>query len=211
MISSIKDKIYRFKHGKGLKIKVVFGNISYYLILVTDRRESDKQLIKLLALWRKKHEQLFLAIFSVTLEGTKRWLRDRVINQPDRILFMIRVKNQYIGHIGLYRFNFRNNSCDIDNVIRGVDRYPGIMGNALGYMMRWAKTEFGIKTFMVPTTSNNKRALRFYQRLGFTEVKRIPMIRVITSGRIEWKNAPNEYKGPVKLYKIIMSLPYEKI
>ncbi len=208
---TIKDKIYLFKHEKDLKIKAVFGSVNYYLDAISKRQGSDKQIISLLAAWRKKHEQLFLAIFPVTLKGTGQWLRDQVINQPDRILFMIRVKNQYIGHIGLNRFNSQHNTYDIDNVIRGVDRYPGIMGNALGHMMRWAKTELGIKTFIVPTTSNNSKALRLYQKLGFTEVKRIPLIKVVTSDRIEWKNAPSEYKGPVKLYKVIMSLPYEKI
>lgn len=211
MIRSVTDKIHLFKHKKDLKIKAVFEGVNYYLYVISKRQGSDKQIIKLLASWRKKHEQLFLAIFPVTLKGTSQWLRDQVINHPDRILFMIRVKNQYIGHVGLNRYNSQNNSYDIDNVIRGVDRYPGIMGNALSHMMRWAKTELGIKRFIVPTTSNNKKALRLYKRLGFTEVKRIPMIKVVTSDRIEWENAPYGYKGPVKLYKVIMSLPYEEI
>lgn len=209
--TSVKDRIYSVKHGKGLKIKAVFGNVNYYLTLISERHISDIPLIKLLALWRKKHEQLFLAIFPITLEGTKQWLRERVINEPDRILFMIEVKNQYIGHIGLYRFNFQNMSYEIDNNVRGVDRYPGIMGNALRHMMRWAKIEFGVNTFNVQTTSNNKKALRLYQRLGFVEAKRIPMIRIVKSDRIEWQNAPGGYKGIIKLYRVVMNLPHEKI
>jgi RimJ/RimL family protein N-acetyltransferase len=206
---SIKEKIYLLKHGKRLNIKVIFGKVNYFLLLISDQHELDKQLIKLLALWRKQHEHWFPAIFPVTLEGTKRWLRDKVINEPGRILFMIKVKNQYIGHIGLYRFNSQNNSCEIDNIVRGVNRYPGIMENAISHLMRWGQTEFGIKTFMLSTASDNKKALRLYLRLGFFEVKRLPMIRIIKSDRIEWQNAPKEYTGIIKRHNIIMKRPYE--
>lgn len=208
---SIRDKIYLFKHGKNTKINAVFGSVRYSLILLSESHVSDTRLIKLLASWRRMHERWFPAVFPVTLHGTRGWLRDKVIQEPDRILFMIKIKNHYIGHIGLYRFNFRNNSCEIDNIVRGIDEYPGIMANAICRMMRWGRTEFGITTYELTTTSDNKKALNLYQKLGFTEVKRIPLIRIAKPDRIEWQNAPKTYSGTIKRYNVVMKLPYEKI
>ncbi len=209
--SLVKDKISLLKHGKKLQIKIIFRKIRYYLVLVTDNQRTDKKIIKLLALWRKKHEQWFPAIFPVTLEGTEKWLRDKVVNEPDRILFMIKVKNRYIGHIGLYRFNFQKRICEIDNIVRGVNLYPGIIEDAIRHMICWGRVEFGIKTYMLSTTSDNIRAIRLYRKLDFTEVKRTPMIRIVKSDRIEWQNAPKGYKGTIKRYSVVMKLPYEKI
>ena len=56
--------------------------------------------------------------FNVTIEGTKRWLEKGVIDTEDRLLFLITSNGVTIGHIGLYRFDYRAHSCELDNVLR---------------------------------------------------------------------------------------------
>jgi RimJ/RimL family protein N-acetyltransferase len=208
-MNMVTEKLYLFKHGRQTKISSVFTTVRYTLEAISDNQESDKTLITLLAEWRKKYEVWFPAIFPITFEGTKRWLKDKVIDEQDRILFMIRVHNEYIGHVGLYRFDFKQNSCEIDNIVRGSDRYPGIMEDAIKTMMRWGHAEFGVTTYMLSTTSDNSRALRLYGRLGFVEMKRIPLIRVVKCDRIEWQNAPKGYNKRIQRFDVIMKLPYE--
>ena len=45
-------------------------------------------------------------------------VRKGVIDTEDRLLFLITSNGVTIGHIGLYRFDYRAHSCELDNVLR---------------------------------------------------------------------------------------------
>jgi len=197
--------------NNSLIIRKQYDSVSYALVPVTHDELKDSHLIGLLAFWRKRHESWFPAQFPVTLQGTKKWLKAKVLDEPDRLLFMLRVKNQYIGHIGLYRFDFLKKTCEIDNIIRGKKIYPGIMEQAIHEMMVWGKEILGVKRYALETTSDNTKALNLYYRLHFSETKRIPLIRVKKDDRIEWQEAPKRYSGTIARYTVFMEEDYEKI
>ena len=93
--------------------------------------QEDQEIIRLCAKWRKQHEDWFPARFTVTVDGTARWLKNGVVETPDRLLFMISVNEAYLGHVGLFRFEFDDEDCEIDNIVRGEAGYPGLMGTPL--------------------------------------------------------------------------------
>jgi RimJ/RimL family protein N-acetyltransferase len=188
-----------------------FGKVLYDLVPITHTDENTISLIRLLASWRRTNEFWFPVQFPVTLKGTKIWLKDRLLEEPGRLLFMIRVNNQYIGHIGVYRFDFFHKTCEIDNIIRGRNTYPGIMEHAIGEMMKWGKKSLGIKKYTLETTSDNSKALKLYSRLHFTETKRIPLMQVKKDDRIEWQKAPIGYKGTIVRSTVFMEEHHEKI
>jgi RimJ/RimL family protein N-acetyltransferase len=167
---------------------------------------DDKYIIHLLTKWRKQHEWWFPAQFKVALEGTARWLINGVVEAPDRLLFMIRLGDAYIGHVGLFRFNFEKRVCEIDNIVRGEDGHKGIMGSAIVHMMRWGSEYLGLRGYDLQTFSDNGKSLALYTRLGFTEVKRVPLVRVEEGDRIEWSEAPADFAVGASRYNVFMEL-----
>ena len=194
------ETMYDFKHAPnaGSVIDCSFGSQSYRLTLLTTSHLEDQQIIQLCAKWRKQHEDWFPARFTVTVEGTAGWLKNGVVETPDRLLFMISVNGAYLGHVGLFRFEFDDRTCEIDNIVRGESGYPGLIGYAIAYMMRWCSNRLGLKWYTLQTFSNNERSLSLYLRLGFREVKRVPLLKSEAEGRVEWVDAPADYRGPVE-------------
>jgi RimJ/RimL family protein N-acetyltransferase len=183
-----------------------FGDVKYKLVFLTADRNEDKNIIQLLSDWRKKHEIWFPSQFEVTPERTKKWFEERVIGASDRLLFMIEVNGEFVGHVGLFRFNFNDRVCDIDNILRGVDKYPGIIESAINNMMQWGKKEFGLEGYTLETASDNDRALKLYERMGFKEAKRVPLIKTNKNNCIEWAEAPEGYTGTIERYDVFMIL-----
>lgn len=206
--NKILNKIKKLKNKKYGEVFVEgnYQNNKFGLILLTCDRVSDSQIIKLLSRWRKKNEYWFQAIFKITADGTKIWLKEKVMDVPDRLLFMIKVKNQYIGHIGLFRFNFNKKICEIDNIMRGKPLYPGIMKEAIKLMMEWGKNNLELTRYGLQTSSDNEKALRLYQKLGFAEKKRLPLIQIEIGDRKEWVPAPKNYRGDIIRYNVIMEI-----
>ena len=198
-------KIKLLSFGKTI-INCFFDNQKYKLILITKDCVKNRNIIRSLAHWRKKHQSWFQAQFKVTIKGTRIWLEKKVIETPDRILFLISVDNNLIGHFGFFRFNFKNHSCEIDNVVRGEPGYPGIIQNGLKYLMKWGKKNLFIKNYTLETTSDNERAIRLYSKLGFKEYKRIPLIQTNKNGYNEWIEAPKNYKNNIKRCNVYMKI-----
>lgn len=204
IINKIKD-LKNKKYGE-IFIDGNFKTQKFRLILLTIGSLDDINLIRLLANWRKRHESWFQAIFKVTIRGTAVWLKEKVIETPDRLLFMIKVNNQYLGHIGLFRFNFAKASCEIDNIVRGKALYPGIMTEAIKTMMIWGRENLGLAGYTLQAASDNQKALNLYQRLGFIEEKRLPLVKTKKGNRQEWIEAPENYQRKIKRYNVFMKL-----
>ena len=198
-------KLKSLSFGK-VKIKCLFNHQKYNLVLITRDCVKNKNIVRLLAKWRKKHQSWFQAQFKVTIKGTKIWLEKKVIETPDRLLFLINIGNDFIGHMGFFRFNFKNYSCEIDNVVRGEPGYPGIVQNGLKYLMKWGKKNLFIKNYTLETTSDNQKAINLYSKLGFSEFKRIPLIQTDKNGYNEWVVATSSYKKNIKKYNVFMKI-----
>lgn len=129
---------------------------------------KDFKEIARLATWRKRNEKWFPSQFRVTLAGTKRWASANLVEQPDRILFMIEdLSGEPIGHVGLYRFDFAHKSCEIDNVIRGKNGIPGIMTAAVIALCQWGKSVLGVNYYTLRVCNDNTKAIALYKRCGF--------------------------------------------
>ncbi len=151
-------------------------NNPFSLWCVTYDCLNDQEIIRLLARWRKTHERWFPSIFPVTEERTRSWLKERVLDVGDRILFLIRVDDRYIGHVGLFRYDPNQRSIDLDNIVRGEEGRKGIMQASLETLMEWVKHVLSIRVFTLQTTSDNSKALMLYYRLGFSETRRVPVV-----------------------------------
>ncbi|MFA5948313.1 MAG: GNAT family N-acetyltransferase [Candidatus Gracilibacteria bacterium] len=187
-----------------INIGCKFYDVNYKLILLSSECAEDKKLMDIIGRWRKKNEMWFSVQFDVTVERTTRWFKERLINTPDRLLFIIKVDNNYIGHVGLFRFDFETKTCEIDNIVRGEAEYPGIMYDAIKNMMDWGKNVLGLNGYSLKTFLDNERAVRLYEKLGFKEVSKIPLIQKEGKDGLEWVEDPGGYNKKTDKYEIIM-------
>lgn len=126
---------------------------------------------KRLARWRKENAFAFPTQFRVTVPGTKKWLQEQVLDNPERILFYLysnEKKREPIGHMGLASFDFRNNGCELDNVVRGnKSMHRGLMSMGVRALINWTKTYLKPKHIFLRVMRENEHAIVFYEKLGF--------------------------------------------
>jgi perosamine synthetase len=182
------------------------GDREGHLKVITQKEVDSDSQIETLAAWRKKAQEFFPSQFHVTAEGTKIWLKKAVIDQSDRILFFIlNAKGEEVGHVGLFRFDYQKKSCELDNVVRGVDGInQGIIEGASRSLMHWAKEFLGIEIFYLQVLSTNDRAVRLYQRLGFSEISRRPLKKVLGKNGSRYTEALGDLYESIKVYNVVM-------
>lgn len=161
--------------------------LAYLRVISESSYHSDEE-IRLLAKWREEHDEWFPSQFKVTFEGTKVWLKEKLLDEKFRILFMIETPyGKPIGHIGLFRFNFVEKTCEIDNVIRGEKDIPGIMTFAIKTLMDWSRNYLAVQKFYLQVFSDNKRAVALYGRCGFIITREVPLKKIKENDRTIWK------------------------
>lgn len=146
-----------------------------------------KQDAALVTEWRNVHRDAFMTWFTATEARSKAWLENQVINRPDRILFMIEVDGESIGHIGLINFDFAEKSCELDNVVRGrAGLFPGGMTLALRALIAWSFDELMVESLFLKVFSDNQRALALYENCGFALIQQIPLRRIEQGDQTQW-------------------------
>jgi len=180
--SNMLNELKLFEKPNDLVIPVYDNSSSKIADLVpinVDMEENDEA-IKLLARWREENADAYPTQFKVTEEGTKKWLRTQLIERKDRILFFIQsLDNMRIGHLGLSEFDFSEQSCEIDNVVRGrKTMMKGIMTLALNTLLNWSVSKLELKRVYLRVFLDNERAIALYKRCGFKELAKIPLRRI---------------------------------
>ncbi len=169
--------------------------------------------IEWLAHWRDAVQWTFPAQFTITIDGTRRWLERAVLENIDRILFWIEVCAPHtsiwrtVGHAGLFLHGENSAICEIDNVLRGVpDIAPGIMAMAMQALLAWKFTQLGFQESYLRVFSDNMRAIDFYRRIGYREIQRVPLQKIEESQGIRWEEIVNSPYIEVTRYFITMKL-----
>jgi len=176
-----------------------------YLVCVGELHADDDATIEKLARWRDE-ARTFHNQFKVTFDGTRRWLRERLLDEPDRILYLVlEPRGRAIGHMGLSIVVQNDCLLEIDNVIRGVHgTEPGIMSLALKAMMSWADGAIEPSGYWLRTYDDNVHAIDFYARLGFTIYERQPLRRVEQEGQARFVPRPEGDAAPPDLVYVHM-------
>lgn len=142
---------------------------------------NDAHLVELLARWRHENALAFPNRFPVTLEGTARWLRERILDVTDRLLFLIELPDgRPIGHIGIANAFADGKRVEIDSVLRGDPAaLPGVMAEAIRTLLSWVEKELSPLEIFLRVLGSNERAIGFYTRVGFTQTGSVPLRRVV--------------------------------
>lgn len=148
------------------------------LVPVNEKVAADQALLKALTLWRKKFNGCFLTQFEPTVERTEKWLRNIVIKDDTRLLFLVfDCYGKAIGHFGAC--NIVEHQAELDNVLRGEKSDdPRFMSYAVMTGLDWLYGELGVDRVLLHVFSNNEKAIGFYKRLGFSEARQYALSRV---------------------------------
>src|SRR5258706_8149671 len=120
----IERILYALKHDVSCdvpeEITVLLSNERKLRLYVISKTQTESDLvIRILAQWRDKANVWFPSQFPVTIEGTKKWAQEQLLNKRDRILFFVEIQggeDNPFAHVGLYRFDFKKRTCEIDNI-----------------------------------------------------------------------------------------------
>ena len=162
-----------------------------FLVPVCEAHLDDISLLQKLTEWRNTNVLVYPSQFVANLESTKVWLSQRLLSVPDRILFLV-TNNQghVVGHIGFNGCLNDDFLFEVDNVIRGeVEIEKGIFTCALNGLIEWARKTLNVGGFFLRVMDDNPHAIAFYQRNGFVEESRIPLVKLEKNGQTSYHEA----------------------
>ena len=154
-----------------------------YLVPVGKYFEDDSALVSAMGHWRDAHQYAYPSRFEVTDSGTTKWLKNAVIENENRLLFLMQAPSgKYLGHIGFLKLD--DARCEIDNVLRGETEVPGIVNSALRELERFASEELGLESLELRVLASNSHAVDFYLKNDYSEINRIGLANSSTSGEV---------------------------
>lgn len=191
--TAIKEQFRLLKETKSLETwhstSIPLPESEGMLLPICRFHADDEALIRDLTQWRQSAAFAYPTRFPVTIDGTRSWLKDKLLDVEDRILFLVLDRHGYrIGHLGFA--NCLNDRCamEVDNVVRGVAGAAlGIMAEAMRTIVIWAHNNFWPDEIFLRVLSDNPRAIVFYERLGYRTTETHPLRRHLQGEVVSFK------------------------
>jgi len=187
--------------NKSIPIKMYDVHPSAFLIPA----DTSQETVYLLTKWRKKYGDYFATKFEPTEKRTRKWLKEQVIENKDKILFLIILNKQKVGHIGLFNYSENDNSAEIDNVLRGERKeYPGLMEKVMKSILNVGFKDLKLSKITLKVFSDNHKAIDLYKRGGMIEIERIPLKKIITQDGWKWEESHlPKNENPQKFFSLM--------
>lgn len=185
-------------HVKSIAIEGDLG----FLLPISQLHLDDNELIEKLTTWRNENKTVYPSQFVATTKSTKDWMLQRLLDVPDRILFLIVNKHgKVIGHIGFANAlaDLNNDLCslEIDNVVRGVkEESKGIMAAAMNSLIAWADEKLMPEQIILRVFSDNQHAIQFYLNNGFNKANTIPLFKEERADSVFYSDTLNTNNKP---------------
>jgi perosamine synthetase len=192
---------------------IAVASTSCCLVPLSEVHADDTGLIALLSCWRQQNSYAYPTRFPVTEGGTATWIRNVVLENTDRILFLIVDRHGHpLGHLGFVLVDNERPILELDNVARGVkDVEPGLMAQAVRTLLNWASQTLWPADFILRVLESNTHAHDFYRGLGFEDSQSQPL-RLVSDGITE-RLVPlsDEDKSPADDHFLMMRYTAEQV
>ena len=161
--------------------------VDFRLIPISKIHKDDAHLFTQLTTWRNYNIDLFPGSSPTDEESTGKWLNQLVIENQDRILFLVVDKHgRNHGHLGVWIRD--GDRFEIDNVIKAkTSSVKGLFTSAVITLCNWIEEYTGSKSISLRVLSTNNHAIKFYSKIGFEEVSQIPVSKESSEVWIEMK------------------------
>jgi len=147
---------------------------------------TDSALISALTAWRNSNQRFFLTQFQATESRTANWLRDSVVMDNSRAMYLIQDNsNVNVGHLGILHLD--SDTPELDNMIRGVsDGDPKIMYWAEIALVNSLLVARGAAKVCLHVLSNNWIPIGIHQLIGFETAEKLSVSKKNLEGEIHY-------------------------
>ena len=164
-------------------IKFEFNGQIISLSVIDDSDET----VQLCLDWRNMFWQGYDTKFNGTIQRTRKWIVEQILNNPERIVFMILVNEQKIGHFGITTYTKEDNSVWFESGIRGVRKsLPGLMEAVERKLIMWLFDDVKLSKIKLRLFSDNVKPINLHERCGFITIDSIPIKRIFTEEGWTW-------------------------
>ena len=112
---------------------------------VTWQDAGDREAMDRLGRWHELAFAWFPEPFPVSADGARRWLVDRVLSDPCRILFWVRdVRGEARGHVGLTSIDLEAGTATLGDVIACHPAATALVSAGVETLSRWVRQELGL-------------------------------------------------------------------
>ena len=165
-----------------MKIKYQGKNVILRLV-----DESDETVI-LLTKWREMYRNNFGTDFSISEKKTREWLRKGVLENPDKIVFVIYVENRKIGIISTAEYDEKTNSAILDTMMKDPTyKLPGLMTTIEKVYLKWMFDELNLSKITGFLFSDNKKMMNIHQKCGWAIIDIVPIQKISTDEGTKWE------------------------
>lgn len=177
MAPSIEDEI-PIRNGQGQ----VLGRLKR----ITVEDLADGPLISALTAWRNSNQRFFLTQFQATESRTANWLRDSVVPDRSRALYLIQDNaNVNVGHLGVLHLD--SDIPELDNMIRGTSAGdPKIMYWAEIALVHSILLLGRASNVCLHVLSNNWIPIGIHQHIGFEIAEQLSVSKKSLDGEIHY-------------------------
>ena len=185
----IKREIIRMKTDPTFLLPVKnYNSLVGFLRPITYFDIGDDSIINNLTNWRNENITAYLNHQLATFEGTRRWLSKFILDNKNKILFILYSENnEPIGHMGLADGLDTKSYIEMDNIVRGIKSIvPGIITLALYDLITWVFLHSNADKVYLRVFSDNLKALNMYKNLKFKEEKRFSLEESTVNGILNY-------------------------
>ena len=148
-IKNLKNKDYLDMNYQGYNI---------VLKLIDESSET----ISLITKWRKLYRNNFGSDFDIDENKTKKWIKNEVLLNADKIVFMIYANKQKIGIISTSDFDKQTNSAILDTMMKDPEfELPGLMTTIEKIYLKWMFDELKLSKIRGFLFSDNEKPPMF--------------------------------------------------
>ena len=203
-------KLKRIKE-RGCKdfIKIKYSGKNVVLKLV----DGSDETVKLLTNWRIKYRDMFASDFVITEEKQKHWIKHGILENPDKILFLIYVENRKIGIISTSNYDENTNSCILDTMMKEPTFFlPGLMTTIEKVYLKWMFDGLKLSKIQGLLFRDNFPALVLHLSCGFQVVETFPIKKILSNDGWVWKKIdPKSETNLAERYFRIIELSRENL
>ena len=172
------------KHGSIDFLKIKFGLDEIILKLV----DTSDETVNLLYNLRKKYRKMFATDFEMTEDKTRNWIKKLILENPERILFMIYFDNKKIGCIGNGGYDKKNNSSRLDNMMKDpLCNLPGAMTIVEKVYLKWMFDDLKLSKITGFLFSDNSRMMKIHKKCGWITTDVVPIKKIFTEEETRWE------------------------
>jgi len=202
------NKLDEIKQEKNFSINIFFKSYTISLKLV----DTSDETIELLYNLRKMYRDMFATDFEMTPEKTRNWIKKLILESQDRILFLILVDNKKIGCIGHGGYNEKENSSQLDNMMKDPScNISGIMTIVEKVYLKWMFEFFELSKITGYLFSDNEKMMRVHLECGWKLIDKVPIKKKIENECSVWEICKESSNEKIERYFNIIELEKENL